>query len=48
MLFLLFVFKYLFWVPIQQESPFHILQFAVQVLGCGEKFFSSFEKSVNH
>ena len=47
-LFLLFVLNHPFVVTIQHESPFHhILYFAVQVLGCGGKLFSPFEKSAN-
>jgi len=47
-LLLLAIFNYPFRITIQQESSFHVFQFAVQVLGCGGKFFGSLEKSVNH
>jgi len=47
MLFLLFVLNHPFRVTIQQENSFHTFQFVVQVLGCGGKFSSLFEKIVN-
>jgi len=46
-LLLLSIFNYPFRITIQQESSFHVFQFAVQVLGCGGKFFGSLEKSVD-
>ena len=33
-----------FGVTIQQESPFHILQFTVQGLGCGGKFLDRLKR----
>jgi len=36
-----------FGVKIQHQSPFHMLHFAVQILGSGGTIFSPFEKSVN-
>jgi len=44
MLFPIFALNHPFGVTIQHESPFRILHFDIQVLGCGGKFLARLKR----